>query len=76
MIFINVMIKNIVKNIVQNKWVKLVFSLLIVASAIPTVLQDIENQEMNQFEHYGVIMLGLFYFFQAILDLVTLWIED
>jgi len=70
------MLKNIVKNIVQNKWVKLVMSILIVVSAIPTVLQDIENQTVDKFEHYGIMLVGIFYFLQAILDLLELWIED
>ena len=70
------MLKNIVKNVIQNKWVKLVMSLLIVISAIPTILQDIENQDVNKFEHYGVMLVGIFYFLQTLIDLLEIWWGD
>lgn len=70
------MLKNIVKNVIQNKWVKLVMSLLIIISAIPTILQDIENQDINKFEHYGVMLVGVFYFLQALIDLLEIWLDD
>ena len=70
------MLKNIVKNVIQNKWVKLVMSLLIIISAIPTILQDIENQDINKFEHYGVMLVGIFYFLQTLIDLLEIWLDD
>jgi hypothetical protein len=70
------MLKNIVKNIVQNKWVKLIMSLLIIVSTIPTILQDFENQNVNSFEHYGIMLIGVFYLLQALIDLLEIWLED
>jgi len=70
------MLKNIVKNIVQNKWVKLIMSLLIIFSTIPTILQDFENQNVNRFEHYGIMLIGVFYLLQALIDLLEIWLED
>lgn len=70
------MLKNIVKNIVQNKWVKLIMSLLIIVSTIPTILQDFENQNVNGFEHYGIMLIGVFYLLQALIDLLEIWLED
>ena len=68
--------KSIIKKVVNNKMTKLIMSILIVASAVPTILQDLETQEVDTFEHYGVMMLGLFYLFQALIDLLELWVDE
>jgi len=68
--------KSIIKKVVNNKMTKLIMSILIVASAVPTILQDLEAQEVDTFEHYGVMTLGLFYLFQALVDLLELWVDE
>ena len=51
-------------------------SILVVASSIPTILQDLEDNQVDTFEHYGVMLLGLFYLFQAIIDLSEMWFDE
>jgi hypothetical protein len=51
-------------------------SLLIIVSTIPTILQDFENQNVNRFEHYGIMLIGVFYLLQALIDLLEIWLED
>ncbi len=68
--------KSIIKKIVNNKVTKIVMSILVVASSIPTVIQDLEDKQVDTFEHYGVMLLGLFYLFQAIIDLSEMWFDE
>jgi len=68
--------KSIIKKIVNNKITKIVMSILVVASSIPTILQDLEDNQVDTFEHYGVMLLGLFYLFQAIIDLSEMWFDE
>lgn len=68
--------KSIIKKIVNNKVTKIVMSILVVASSIPTVIQDLEDKQVDTFEHYGVMLLGLFYLFQAIIDLTEMWFDE
>lgn len=39
-------------------------------------MQDIEDKNMDTFEHYGVMLLGIFYLFQSLIDLSQLWLDD
>ena len=68
--------KSIIKKIVNNKVTKIVMSILVVASSIPTVIQDLEDKQVDTFEHYGVMLLGLFYLFQAIIDISEMWFDE
>lgn len=68
--------KSIIKKIVNNKITKIVMSILVVASSIPTILQDLEDNQVDTFEHYGVMLLGLFYLFQALIDLSEMWFDE
>lgn len=68
--------KSIIKKLVNNKFTKLVMSILVVASAVPTIMQDLDDKKVDTFEHYGVMLLGFFYFFQALIDLSQLWLDD
>jgi len=68
--------KSIIKKIVNNKITKIVMSILVVASSIPTILQDLEDNQVDTFEHYGVMLLGLFYLFQVLIDLSEMWFDE
>jgi hypothetical protein len=68
--------KSIIKKIVNNKITKVVMSILVVASSIPTIIQDLEDKQVDTFEHYGVMLLGLFYLFQTLIDISEMWFDE
>lgn len=68
--------KSIIKKIVNNKITKVVMSILVVASSIPTIIQDLEDKQVNKFDHYGVMLLGLFYLFQTLIDISEMWFDE
>ena len=68
--------KSIIKKIVNNKITKVVMSILVVSSSIPTIIQDLEDKQVDTFEHYGVMLLGLFYLFQTLIDISEKWFDE
>ena len=68
--------KSIIKKIVNNKMTKVVMSILVVASSIPTIIQDLEDKQVDTFDHYGVMLLGLFYLFQTLNDISEMWFDE
>jgi hypothetical protein len=60
----------------NNKITKIVMSVLVVASSVPTIIQDFEDKQVDKFEHYGVMLLGLFYLFQTLIDLSETWFDE
>ena len=68
--------RSIIKKIVNNKITKIVMSILVVASSIPTILQDLDDKQVDSYEHFGVMLLGLFYLFQALIDISELWFDE
>lgn len=68
--------KSIIKKIVNNKISKVVMSILVVASSIPTIIQDLEDKQVDTFDHYGVMLLGLFYLFQTLIDISEMWFDE
>jgi hypothetical protein len=55
---------------------KVVMSILVVASSIPTIIQDLEDKQVDTFDHYGVMLLGLFYLFQTLIDISEMWFDE
>ena len=68
--------KSIIKKILNNKITKVVMSILVVASSIPTIIQDLEDKQVDTFDHYGVMLLGLFYLFQTLIDISEMWFDE
>ena len=68
--------RSIIKKIVNNKITKIVMSILVVASSIPTILQDLDDKQVDSYEHLGVMLLGLFYLFQTLIDISELWFDE
>ena len=60
----------------NNKITKVVMSILVVTSSIPTIIQDLEDKQVNTFEHYGVMLLGMFYLFQTLIDISEMWFDE
>lgn len=63
---------NIIKKFLNNKLVKLIFSLSIIISAVPSIIQDFETPS-GHWTHYGMIIVGINYFIESLLWVLDLW---
>ena len=61
------------KNFMKNKWVKLIFSLSIMLSALPSIYQDFNYGHSGAWTHYGMLMVGLLYFMESLLWVIDIW---
>jgi len=66
----------ILKQIIKSKVLKIIMSVLIISSTVPTIISDFTNNDDNGWEHYGLMLIGLFYLIQGIIDLLELWVEE
>jgi hypothetical protein len=57
----------------NRKWVKLVFSLAIMGSALPAIYQDFTYGHQGEWVHYGMILVGALYFIESILWVLDVW---
>lgn len=64
------------KQVIKSKILKIIMSVLIIASAVPTIISDFTNDDNNGWEHYGLMLIGLFYLIQGIIDLLELWVDE
>jgi hypothetical protein len=51
-------------------------SVLVISSTIPTVISDFTNDENNGWEHYGLMLIGIFYMIQSMIDLFEIWFDE
>ena len=61
------------KSFLDNKWVKVIFSLSIMLSAIPSIYQDFTYGHQGEWTHYGMMIVGVLYFIESILWTMDLW---
>ena len=61
------------KKILNNKWVKLLFSLSIMLSAVPSIYQDFTYGHSGEWTHYGMMVIGLLYFIESLLWVLDIW---
>ena len=61
------------KKFLENKWVKLLFSLSIMLSAIPSIYQDFTYGHQGEWTPYGMMMVGILYFTESLLWTMDLW---
>jgi len=61
------------KKFLNNKWVKLVFSLSIMLSAVPSIYQDFTYGHQGEWTHYGMMVVGLLYFIESVLWTLDIW---
>ena len=57
----------------KNKWIKLIFSITIIGSAIPSVYQDITYGHQGEWTHYGMILVGILYLMESIFWVLDVW---
>tara|TARA_R110002020_G_scaffold366025_1_gene578105 strand:+ start:392 stop:715 length:324 start_codon:yes stop_codon:yes gene_type:complete len=61
------------KPLLKRPWVKLVFSLSIILSAIPSIYQDVAYGHSGTWTHYGMMAIGMLYFMESILWIIDVW---
>jgi hypothetical protein len=61
------------KKFLENKWVKLLFSLSIMLSAVPSIYQDLTYGHQGEWTHYGMMVVGILYFMESLLWTMDLW---
>ena len=67
--------ENKIKPVLNNKWVKLLFSLSIMGSAIPSIYQDFTYGSKGEWTHYGMMLVGVLYLTESVLWTLDLWKE-
>lgn len=61
------------KSFLDNKWVKVIFSLSIMLSAIPSIYQDFTYGHQGTWTHYGMALVGILYLIESLLWTLDLW---
>jgi hypothetical protein len=61
------------KKFLNNKYVKLLFSISIMGSAIPSIYQDFTYGHSGVWTHYGMMLVGVLYFIESLLWTLDLW---
>lgn len=61
------------KPLTERRWVKIIFSLSVMLSAIPSIYQDLTYGHSGNWTHYGMMMVGLLYFVESILWTIDIW---
>ena len=57
----------------KRKWVRLMFSVSIMVSAIPSIYQDFAYGHQGVWTHYGMMLVGLLYFVESLLWILDIW---
>ena len=57
----------------ERRWVKIIFSLSIMLSAVPSIYQDLTYGHSGEWTHYGMMLVGLLYFIESLLWTIDLW---
>ena len=60
----------------DNNKTKLVFAISIIASAIPSIYQDLTYGHQGTWTHYGMVLVGILYFIETslwTLDVIKNW---
>jgi hypothetical protein len=60
----------------KSKMVKMIFSISIIGSAIPSVYQDFTYGHNGHFSHYGMMLVGFLYGIESLLWTLDLWKKD
>ena len=65
--------RKLLTKILENKIVKILFSVSIIVSTIPSIIQDLNEGVNNGYTHYGLIMVGIMYGLEGSLWIMDLW---
>jgi len=65
--------RELLTKFLNNKFVKLIFSISIIVSTIPSIIQDFNEGVNNGYVHYGLIMVGIMYCMESLLWILDIW---
>ena len=65
--------KKLIKDFMDNIWVKVIFSLSIIISSIPSIIQDFSEPVNNGYTHYGLFIVGVMYLLESLLWIIDIW---
>ena len=65
--------KNFIKTFLDHFWVKLLFSISIIISSIPSIIQDFTEPVNNGYTHYGLFIVGIMYLLESLLWILDIW---
>lgn len=54
-------------------WYKIVFSIAIIVSSIPSIISDFTEGYNNSLTHYGTLIVGLMYLIENLFWVIDLW---
>jgi len=58
----------------MNKpWIKLLFSIAITVSSIPSIYKDFTTGMGDSWTHYGMLLVGVMYFLQSLFWILDLY---
>jgi hypothetical protein len=61
------------KSFLDNRWVKILFSISIMLSAVPSIYEDFTYGHQGTWTHYGMALVGILYFIESLLWTLDLW---
>lgn len=65
--------KKFLKKFMDNVWVKIIFSISIIISSVPSIIQDFQEPVNNGYTHYGLFIVGIMYLLESILWILDIW---
>jgi hypothetical protein len=65
--------KKFIKTFLDNFWVKLLFSISIIVSSVPSIIQDFTEPVNNGYTHYGLFIVGIMYLLESLLWILDIW---
>ena len=65
--------RELITKILSNKLVKLLFSVSIIVSTIPSIIQDFNVVVNNCYTHYGLMFVGIMYGIESLLWIMDIW---
>ena len=60
----------------KSKYIKIIFSISIMGSAIPSIYQDFTNGYQGTWTHYGMMMVGVLYLIESTLWTLDIWKKE
>jgi hypothetical protein len=67
-------IQRALKRLLENRWTRLLFSLAIIASAVPDVIADF-SAPSGSWTHWGMLLIGLGNLVENVLWIGDVWTE-
>ena len=65
--------KKFLKKLLDNVWIKVIFSISIIVSSVPSIIQDFSEPVNNGYTHYGLFIVGLMYLLESLLWILDIW---